>query len=130
MSKTLFGRPTQFAVMLSPWHLVVHRVKEDDSAFAELLHSTITNFVGLDETCTRRTTVETDSDGLNGPGAAKRVRFANTHDGDSKALPVEPEPPDRRNDATTESYHVEIGEISPGAAERPPNAEDVDPLEV
>ncbi|GMF61215.1 unnamed protein product [Phytophthora fragariaefolia] len=45
-SKTLFGRSTQFAVMLSPWHLVVHHIKEDDSAFAQLLHSTITNFVG------------------------------------------------------------------------------------
>ncbi|GMF28149.1 unnamed protein product [Phytophthora fragariaefolia] len=48
-----FGRSTQFAVMLSSWHLVVHRVKEDDSAFAQLLHSTITNFVGLDETLQR-----------------------------------------------------------------------------
>ncbi|GMF15167.1 unnamed protein product [Phytophthora fragariaefolia] len=52
-SKTLFGRSTQFAVMLCLWHLVVHRVKEDDSAFAQLLHSTITNFVGLDETFQR-----------------------------------------------------------------------------
>ncbi|GMF36164.1 unnamed protein product [Phytophthora fragariaefolia] len=48
-SKTLIGRSTQFAVVLSPWHLVVHRVNEDDSAFAQLLHSTITNFVGLDK---------------------------------------------------------------------------------
>ncbi|GMF34583.1 unnamed protein product [Phytophthora fragariaefolia] len=46
-SKTLFGRSTQFAVMLSPWHLVVHRVTEDDSAFAQLLHSTITTFFRL-----------------------------------------------------------------------------------
>ncbi|GMF30387.1 unnamed protein product [Phytophthora fragariaefolia] len=52
-SKTLFGRPIQFAVMLSPWHLVVHRVNEDDSAFAQLLHSTITNFVGLDKALQR-----------------------------------------------------------------------------
>ncbi|GMF40688.1 unnamed protein product [Phytophthora fragariaefolia] len=52
-SKPLFGRSTQFAVMLSPWHLVVHRVNEDDSAFAQLLHSTITNFVGLDEALQR-----------------------------------------------------------------------------
>uniref|UniRef100_H3H499 Reverse transcriptase/retrotransposon-derived protein RNase H-like domain-containing protein n=1 Tax=Phytophthora ramorum TaxID=164328 RepID=H3H499_PHYRM len=29
-SKTLFGRATHFAVMLSPWHLVVNRVKERD----------------------------------------------------------------------------------------------------
>ncbi|GMF36296.1 unnamed protein product [Phytophthora fragariaefolia] len=52
-SKPLFGRSTQFAVMLSPWHLVVHRVTEDDSAFAQLLHSTITNFVGLDKALQR-----------------------------------------------------------------------------
>ncbi|GMF42917.1 unnamed protein product [Phytophthora fragariaefolia] len=52
-SKTLFGRSTQFAVMLSPWHLVVHRVTEDDSAFAQLLHFTITNFVGLDKALQR-----------------------------------------------------------------------------
>ncbi|GMF34580.1 unnamed protein product [Phytophthora fragariaefolia] len=62
--------------------------------------------------------------------AKKRVRFADTHDEDSEALPVEPEPPDRPNDATTEYSHVENGEILPGAAERPPRAEDVDPLEV
>ncbi|GMF20094.1 unnamed protein product [Phytophthora fragariaefolia] len=62
--------------------------------------------------------------------AKKRVRFADTLDEDSEALPVEPEPPDRPNDATTESCHVENGEISPGAAERPPSAEDIDPLEV
>ncbi|GMF44554.1 unnamed protein product [Phytophthora fragariaefolia] len=52
-SKTLFGRSTQFAVMLSPWHLVVHRGTEDDSAFAQLLHSMITNFVGLDKALQR-----------------------------------------------------------------------------
>ncbi|GMF49097.1 unnamed protein product [Phytophthora fragariaefolia] len=52
-SKKLFGQSTQFAVMLSPWHLVVHRVTEDDSAFAQLLHSTITNFVGLDKALQR-----------------------------------------------------------------------------
>ncbi|GMF22474.1 unnamed protein product [Phytophthora fragariaefolia] len=33
--------------------------------------------------------------------AKKRVRFAEAHDEDSAALPVEPEPPDRPNDATT-----------------------------
>ncbi|GMF15265.1 unnamed protein product [Phytophthora fragariaefolia] len=48
-STTLFGRSTQFGVMMSPWHLVVHRVNEDDSAFAQSLHSTITYFVGLDK---------------------------------------------------------------------------------
>ncbi|GMF32074.1 unnamed protein product [Phytophthora fragariaefolia] len=60
----------------------------------------------------------------------KRVRFADTHDEDSEALPVEPEPPDRPNDATTESSHVENGKIFPGAAERPHSAENVDPLYV
>ncbi|GMF32097.1 unnamed protein product [Phytophthora fragariaefolia] len=313
-SKTLFGRPTQFAVMLSPWHLVVHRVNKDDSAFAQLLHSTITNSVGLDEALQRvappskrnpmvrmdpvllyarlpndhqgfvlsfdgsaktpkhgrygscawilwrlpdwkieiaasayleNTTVNqaeymgmneglraaqaygvTDlvvvgdsrlaiqqslaviaclkeslltqlnihrelvarfqsvrylhvtreynpsADSLAGETLAakeakttlteeskskleqlnriheviygepnrevtqatqstnKRVRFADTHDEDSEALPVEPEPPDRPNDATTESSHVENGETPPRAAERPPSAEYFDPLEV
>ncbi|GMF34959.1 unnamed protein product [Phytophthora fragariaefolia] len=60
--------------------------------------------------------------------AKKRVRFADTHDEDSEALPVQPEPVDRPSDATTESYHVENGDISPGAAERRPSAENVDPL--
>ncbi|GMF47859.1 unnamed protein product [Phytophthora fragariaefolia] len=62
--------------------------------------------------------------------AKKRVRFADAHNEDSEALRVEPEPPDRPNDATTESSHVENGEIFPGAAEPPPGAEDIDPLEV
>ncbi|OWZ18442.1 LOW QUALITY PROTEIN: hypothetical protein PHMEG_0007453 [Phytophthora megakarya] len=48
-SKTLFGRTTQFAVMLSPWHLVVTRVKEKDGAFAQLLQAGITSFVDLEE---------------------------------------------------------------------------------
>ncbi|GMF34960.1 unnamed protein product [Phytophthora fragariaefolia] len=52
-SKTLFGRSTQLGVMLSPWHMVVLRVPEDDSAFAQLLHSTITNFVRLDKALQR-----------------------------------------------------------------------------
>ncbi|GMF45520.1 unnamed protein product [Phytophthora fragariaefolia] len=280
-SKTLFGRSTQFAVMLCPWHLVVHRVNEDDSAFVQLLHSTITNFVGLDKalqrvappskrypmvrmdpallyprltndhrgfvlsfdgsaktskhggygSCTwilwrlpdwkiemaasaylESTTVnQAEYMGMNeglraaqaygvtdlvdvgletrnptisrgdrmpegvafdaaehtprarceisirqipprhpriqrfgelagrrdvgGKGSQNninrgRVRFADTHDEDSEALHVEPEPPDRPNNVTTESSHVENGETYPGAAERPPSAEDVDPLEV
>ncbi|OWY90104.1 hypothetical protein PHMEG_00041919, partial [Phytophthora megakarya] len=33
-SKFLFGRTTQFAVILSPWHLVVTRVKEKDCSSA------------------------------------------------------------------------------------------------
>ncbi|POM64968.1 Hypothetical protein PHPALM_19426, partial [Phytophthora palmivora] len=48
-SKTLFGRTTQFAVMLSPWHLVVQRVKERDCAFAQLLQAGLTSFVDLDD---------------------------------------------------------------------------------
>ncbi|KAE8994301.1 hypothetical protein PR002_g19978 [Phytophthora rubi] len=48
-SKSLFGRATQFAVLLSPWHLVVQRVKEKDCAFAQLLQSTITSFVDLED---------------------------------------------------------------------------------
>ncbi|KAE9107188.1 hypothetical protein PF010_g12357 [Phytophthora fragariae] len=48
-SKTLFGRATQFAVLLSPWHLVVERVKEKDCAFAQLLQAGLTSFVDLDE---------------------------------------------------------------------------------
>ncbi|KAE9341162.1 hypothetical protein PF008_g10767 [Phytophthora fragariae] len=48
-SKTLFGRATQFAVLLSPWHLVFERVKENDCAFAQLLQAGLTSFVDLDE---------------------------------------------------------------------------------
>ncbi|GMF39359.1 unnamed protein product [Phytophthora fragariaefolia] len=201
-SRIRFGRSTQFAVMLSPWHLVVHRVNEDDSAFAQLLHATITNFVGLDKALQRVTPpskptlmvrmdpallyarLPKDHRGfvLSFDGSAntlkhggyevtqistlrtlsgntgtqrdiffdftlkprfitaitrqqaqttkKRVRIADTPDEDSEALPVEPEPPDQPNDATTESSHVENDEISPGAAERPPSSEAVDPLEV
>ncbi|OWZ13827.1 hypothetical protein PHMEG_00012788 [Phytophthora megakarya] len=48
-SKSLFGRTTQFAVMLSPWHLVVNRVKEKDCAFAQLLQAGLTSFVDLED---------------------------------------------------------------------------------
>ncbi|POM73960.1 Hypothetical protein PHPALM_9140 [Phytophthora palmivora] len=48
-SKTLFGRTTQFAVMLSPWHLVVQRVKERDCLFAQLLQAGLRSFVDLDD---------------------------------------------------------------------------------
>ncbi|KAE8970436.1 hypothetical protein PR001_g27208 [Phytophthora rubi] len=48
-SKSLFGRATQFAVLLSPWHLVVQRAKEKDCAFAQLLQSTICSFVDLED---------------------------------------------------------------------------------
>ncbi|KAG3044413.1 hypothetical protein PC121_g21919 [Phytophthora cactorum] len=48
-SKSLFGRAIQFAVLLSPWHLKVQRVKKQDVVFAQLLQSSITNFVDLEE---------------------------------------------------------------------------------
>ncbi|POM62088.1 hypothetical protein PHPALM_28793 [Phytophthora palmivora] len=48
-SKTLFGRTTQFAAMLSPWHLVVQRVKERDCSFAQLLQAGLISFVDLDD---------------------------------------------------------------------------------
>ncbi|OWZ13868.1 hypothetical protein PHMEG_00012741 [Phytophthora megakarya] len=48
-SKSLFGRTTQFAVMLSPWHLVVTRVKEKDCSFAQLLQAGQTSFVDLED---------------------------------------------------------------------------------
>ncbi|OWZ23625.1 hypothetical protein PHMEG_0001477 [Phytophthora megakarya] len=44
-SKTLFGRTTQFAIMLSPWHLVVKL----DCAFAQLLQAGLTVFFDLEE---------------------------------------------------------------------------------
>ncbi|OWZ03171.1 hypothetical protein PHMEG_00025144 [Phytophthora megakarya] len=42
-STSLFRRTTQFAEMLSPWHLVANRVKEKDCAFAQLLLARLTN---------------------------------------------------------------------------------------
>ncbi|OWY91409.1 hypothetical protein PHMEG_00040020 [Phytophthora megakarya] len=48
-SKSLFGRAVQFAVLLSPWELEVERIKEKDCAFSQLLQSTITNFIDLDD---------------------------------------------------------------------------------
>ncbi|OWZ00663.1 LOW QUALITY PROTEIN: hypothetical protein PHMEG_00028100 [Phytophthora megakarya] len=47
-SKSLFGRTTQFAVMLSQWHLVVTRVKEKDYSFAQLARAGQTSFVDLE----------------------------------------------------------------------------------
>ncbi|OWZ12657.1 LOW QUALITY PROTEIN: hypothetical protein PHMEG_00014143 [Phytophthora megakarya] len=38
-----------FAEMLSPWHLVVNRVKEKDCAFAQLLQAGLTSFVDLED---------------------------------------------------------------------------------
>ncbi|OWY95691.1 LOW QUALITY PROTEIN: hypothetical protein PHMEG_00034240, partial [Phytophthora megakarya] len=52
-SKALFGslfrRAVQWAVLLSPWHLIVQRIKEKECAFTRLLQSTVTNFVDIDE---------------------------------------------------------------------------------
>ncbi|OWZ03571.1 hypothetical protein PHMEG_00024671 [Phytophthora megakarya] len=48
-SKSLFGRTPQFAVMLSPLHLVVTRVKEKDCSFAQLLQAGLTSFVDLED---------------------------------------------------------------------------------
>ncbi|GMF56870.1 unnamed protein product [Phytophthora fragariaefolia] len=187
-----------------------HRVKEDDSAFAQLLHSAITNFMGLNETLQPiapppkpAPTVQmdpallyarlpNDHQGfvLSFHGSAKTpkhggygscawilwrlpdwkiqidgsvylvsttvnhaeymgmneglraaqahgvtdlvvvVRFAETPDEDSEALPAEPSPPDQPNDAATEPTHGKNGEIPPRSTERTPCAEDVDSLEV
>ncbi|OWZ03337.1 hypothetical protein PHMEG_00024948 [Phytophthora megakarya] len=48
-SKSLFGRAVQFAVLLLPWQLEERRVREKDCVFTQLLQSTITNFVDLDD---------------------------------------------------------------------------------
>ncbi|OWZ04092.1 hypothetical protein PHMEG_00024071 [Phytophthora megakarya] len=48
-SKSLFGRAVQRAVLLSPWHRIVQRIKEKDCAFTRLLQSTVTNFVDIDD---------------------------------------------------------------------------------
>ncbi|OWZ04472.1 hypothetical protein PHMEG_00023619 [Phytophthora megakarya] len=48
-SKSLFGRAVQWAVLLSPWHLIVQRIKETECAFTRLLQSTVTNFVNIDD---------------------------------------------------------------------------------
>ncbi|KAG4037008.1 hypothetical protein PC123_g27424 [Phytophthora cactorum] len=48
-SKTLFGRAVQFAVMLSPLHLVIEKVPEKDVKFAQLVQSTVTSFFDLED---------------------------------------------------------------------------------
>ncbi|OWZ01979.1 hypothetical protein PHMEG_00026541 [Phytophthora megakarya] len=48
-SKSLFGGAVQWAVLLSPWHLIVQRIKENECAFTRLLPSTVTNFVDIDD---------------------------------------------------------------------------------
>ncbi|GMF37791.1 unnamed protein product [Phytophthora lilii] len=51
-SKSLFGRATQFAVLISPWYLIVQRVKEKDCTFVQLLQSSVTSFIDLDDSLT------------------------------------------------------------------------------
>ncbi|OWZ03237.1 hypothetical protein PHMEG_00025068 [Phytophthora megakarya] len=38
------------SVLLSPWHLIVQRIKEQECAFTRLLQSPVTNFVDSDDT--------------------------------------------------------------------------------
>ncbi|OWZ12863.1 hypothetical protein PHMEG_00013911 [Phytophthora megakarya] len=47
--KSLLERAAQWAVLLSPWHLIVQRIKEKDCAFTRLLQPTVTNFVDIDD---------------------------------------------------------------------------------
>ncbi|OWZ02529.1 hypothetical protein PHMEG_00025898 [Phytophthora megakarya] len=47
--KSLFERASQWVVLLSPWHLIVQRIKEKECAFTRLLQSTVTNFVDIDD---------------------------------------------------------------------------------
>ncbi|KAG3120816.1 hypothetical protein PI125_g788 [Phytophthora idaei] len=39
----------QFAVMLSPWHLVIEKVPEKGVKFTQLLQLTVTSFVDLED---------------------------------------------------------------------------------
>ncbi|GMF36262.1 unnamed protein product [Phytophthora fragariaefolia] len=48
-SKALFGRAVSFAVLLSPYHLKVKRIREHDAAFAQLIQATFIPHIGLDE---------------------------------------------------------------------------------
>ncbi|KAE8889697.1 hypothetical protein PF003_g26465 [Phytophthora fragariae] len=48
-SKSLYGREVSFAVLLSPHHLIIKRVRERDADFAQLLQASITPSIGLDE---------------------------------------------------------------------------------
>ncbi|OWY91116.1 hypothetical protein PHMEG_00040441 [Phytophthora megakarya] len=47
--KEVLAAQVQFAVLLLPWQLKVQRVREKDYVFIQLLQSTITKFVDLDE---------------------------------------------------------------------------------
>ncbi|POM81334.1 Hypothetical protein PHPALM_718, partial [Phytophthora palmivora] len=49
-STSLYGRAVNFAVLLSPYHLKIKRVRERDVDFVRLLQASITPHVGLDET--------------------------------------------------------------------------------
>ncbi|POM69153.1 Hypothetical protein PHPALM_14593 [Phytophthora palmivora] len=48
-STSLYGRAVSFAVLLSPYHLKIYRVRECDVEFVQLLQASITPHVGLDE---------------------------------------------------------------------------------
>ncbi|GMF39309.1 unnamed protein product [Phytophthora fragariaefolia] len=48
-SKSLYGRAVSFAVLLSPYHLKVKRIREHDADFTQLLQATVTPHIGLDE---------------------------------------------------------------------------------
>ncbi|GMF17649.1 unnamed protein product [Phytophthora fragariaefolia] len=48
-SKSLYGRAVSFAVLLSPYHLKVKRIREHDADFAQLLQATVPPLIGLDE---------------------------------------------------------------------------------
>lgn len=47
--KSLDGRAVSLAVLLSSYHLKMKRVRERDFDFVELLHASMTPFIGLDE---------------------------------------------------------------------------------
>ena len=47
-SKSLHGRAACFAVLISPYHLKIRRVSEQDVEFAQLLQASITTAVGID----------------------------------------------------------------------------------
>ena len=48
-SKALYGRAVSFAVLLSPYHMKIKRVRDNDVDFAQLLQASITPSIGLDE---------------------------------------------------------------------------------
>ncbi|OWZ23826.1 LOW QUALITY PROTEIN: hypothetical protein PHMEG_0001236 [Phytophthora megakarya] len=48
--KTTARTSRQWAVLLSPWNLIIQRVKEKECEFTKLLQFTMPNFVDIDET--------------------------------------------------------------------------------